>query len=129
MDGFITMAAYDSTDEIKAKADVVCSEKNDEQTIQKTVDECVKQGNGVILYITKEALDTVGDDSADVLRTTWTDLGLGNGSCLRMENIQILLSHNQKPVRCIDLRRCDRLKHRQPFFYSQDFLQKALYSL
>ena len=37
MDGFITMAAYDTTDEIKAKADVVCSGKNDEQTFQKTV--------------------------------------------------------------------------------------------
>jgi hypothetical protein len=157
MDGFITISAYDSTYEIKAKSDIVCSGKNDELTIQKAIDECVKQGkniyffngtyvidafydlkdngpkcavcfpnckreisiigqnltygkkgNGVVLYVTKEALDSVCDDTVDVLRTTWTDRGLGNGSTLKIENIQILLSHNQKPVRCIDLRRCDR---------------------
>ena len=157
MDGFITISAYDSTYEIKATTDIVCSGKNDELTIQKAIDECVKQGkniyffngtyvidafydlkdngpkcavcfpnckreisivgqnltygkrgNGVVLYVTKQALDSVGDEGADVLRTTWTDRGLCNGSTLKIENIQILLSHNQKPVRSIDLRRCDR---------------------
>ena len=52
MDGFITIAAYDRTEEIKAKADVLCSGKNDEQTIQKTVDECVKQGKNIYLFLT-----------------------------------------------------------------------------
>jgi len=43
----------------------------------------------------------------DILRTTWCRRGLGSGSCLRLENLYFSLSHNQKPIRCVDLRRCD----------------------
>lgn len=64
--------------------------------------------NGVIFYVSAEALAKIDNENTDVLRTTWTEKGLGNGSCLRIENIRINLSHNQKSIRCIDLRRCDR---------------------
>ncbi len=156
MEGFVTFAAYDSKDDIKASADVVCSGKNDELLIQKTIDECVStgknlyfyngtyviegfydfndegpktalcfpnckreitvmgqnyrygKGEGVNFYVPEAALKTVGEEGADVIRTTWTWRGISNGSALRIENIQISLSNNQSPVRCIDLRRCDR---------------------
>ena len=157
MIGAITLAAFDSTNDLKAMADMVCSGKNDEVTIQKAIHDCVstgknlyllngtyvidafydvgdngprcaiyfpncgreismigqnlsydKKGDGATFYVTPTALDSVGEDGADVIRTTWTDRGICNGSCLRIENITILLSHNQKPIRCIDLRRCDR---------------------
>lgn len=66
-----------------------------------------KDGIGVRLYVTEKALDSVEDD-VDVIRTVWTKAGISNGSALAIENISVGLSHNQKPVRCIDLRRCDR---------------------
>ena len=50
MDGFITISAYDTGDEIKATADIVCSGKNDELTIQKAIDECVKQGKNIYFF-------------------------------------------------------------------------------
>ncbi len=157
MEGFITIAAYDSQEELKLKADVVCPGKNDELIIQKAIDECVirgknlyffngtyviegfydfedggpvaalcfpnckreifvkgqnykstKQGQGVNFYVPESALETVDENGVDVIRTTWTEQGLGSGSALKINNIRIGLSHNQKPVRCIDLRRCDR---------------------
>ena len=157
MKGFITLAAYDSNEELKALADVVCEGKNDEISIQNAIDNCVysgknlyffngtyvidtfykkedggpdcaicfpnckreitltgqnltygKKGNGVVFYVPDTALELIVDQGVDLIRTTWTDLGIGNGSSLRIENIQISLAHNQKPIRCIDLRRCDR---------------------
>jgi hypothetical protein len=63
--------------------------------------------DGVVFHVTAEALETVSEQ-VDVLRTTWTDEGLCNGSVLKLQNLMFTLSHNQKPVRCIDLRRCDR---------------------
>jgi len=157
MNGFVTIAANNSTEEIKKKADFVCAGKNDELTIQKAIQKCVgenlnlylangtyeidafydfedggpkcafcfpncrreisvigqnitygKNGNGVVFHVTEKALESVGEESVDVLRTTWTPKGIQNGSSLKIENIAISLAHNQKPVRCIDLRRCDR---------------------
>ena len=157
MEGFITFAAYDSTDEMKSVADVVCLGKNDEVVIQETIDKCAKEGknlyffngtyvienfydfkdggpksalcfpnlrreisvigqnftygkknSGVIFYLPASTLEKVGEEGVDVMRSKWTERGIGNGSVLKLENIQISLSHNQKPVRCIDLRRCDR---------------------
>jgi hypothetical protein len=64
--------------------------------------------SGVIWYVPKTALDKVGKDGADVIRTAWSERGILSGRALRFENIAIKLSHNQSPVRCIDLRRCDR---------------------
>ena len=152
----ITIAANDSTEELKKCADVVCSGKNDEITIQKIINRCalekkdiyllngtyhidgfydfkdggpkaaicfpnnrqemafVGQSNpygqdgGVILYVTAKALEQIGDEGVDVIRTTWTLRGIANGSALTIENMKISASHNQKPYRCIDLRRCDR---------------------
>lgn len=78
---------------------------------------------GVCLYVPAETLACLPDatensdldanvqDTArnpvDVLRTTWCRRGLGSGSCLLLENLYFALSHNQKPIRCVDLRRCD----------------------
>lgn len=79
--------------------------------------------SGVRLYVPAEALDTLPDatetsdidanvqdtsrNPVDVLRTTWCRRGLSSGSCLRLENLYFSLSHNRKPIRCLDLRRCD----------------------
>ena len=152
----ILVAASNSTERAKKRADFVCEGKNDELVIQAAIDEATKEntnlyffngtyfidafyefedggpkcalrfpicrrdiiamgetysygkkGAGVIFYVTPTALDSV-DGEVDVIRTEWTARGLGNGSALKIENINIDLSHNQKPVRCIDLRRCDR---------------------
>jgi len=65
---------------------------------------------GVEFYVTAKALEKIDSDNYDVIRTAWTNRGLGNGSVLTIENITISVSHNQKPYRCIDLRRCDRPK-------------------
>lgn len=155
--GFITVAASDSAEELKAQADVVCTGKNDELTLQKVIDEaagsgkniyllngiyridafhdfgdggaksalcfpnCVREirfigqnfawgkgrNNGARLYVSGEALDSI-DGETDVIRTTWTKKGMSSGSLLYMENITVSLSHNQKAIRAIDLRRCDR---------------------
>ena len=67
-----------------------------------------KTDSGVILYVSHKALEQVDDIHYDVIRTAWTERGIGNGSALCIENMYIGLSHNKKPVRCIDLRRCDR---------------------
>lgn len=82
-----------------------------------------KNGEGVIFHVTAKALEDLticsAEDSnandpslnpVDVIRTTWTQYGLGSGASLRMENIKFNLSHNQKSIRCLDLRRCDRVE-------------------
>ena len=69
-----------------------------------------KNRPGVTFYVSKEALDTVGEGEYDVIRTKWAKWGILNGTILRLENIQVFLSHNQTPIRCIDLRRCDRIE-------------------
>jgi len=67
-----------------------------------------KKDDGVRLYVSAEALASIGEGECDVIRTGWSDRGLGNGSSLRMEGISVILSHNGQAIRCIDLRRCDR---------------------
>ncbi len=67
-----------------------------------------KKDNGVVFHVSKEALDSINNENTDVIRTTWTSCGISNGSALRLENLAIALSHNQTPIRAIDLRRCDR---------------------
>ncbi|MBQ7224332.1 MAG: hypothetical protein IJX06_02110 [Clostridia bacterium] len=79
------------------------------------------RSDGVRLFVTKETLDALPDavidansndvakNPVDVMRTGWSEYGLGNGSSLRLENFLVFLSYNQKPIRCIDLRRCDRI--------------------
>lgn len=66
-----------------------------------------RSNNGPRFYVTKEALDSI-DGETDVIRTTWTSKGMSNGSLLNIENLTVSISHNQKPIRAIDLRRCDR---------------------
>lgn len=67
-----------------------------------------KHEDGVRFYVSANALSTIGEEGVSVIRTTYTEIGLGSGSSLKLENLKIWLSHNQKPIRCIDLRRCDR---------------------
>ena len=153
---YVVIAAANSTDALKARADVVCSGEHDEQVIQAVIDRCARERldvlllngiyhidgfydrgdggpkaalcfpnnrqemafvgqrkpygreSGVILYVTAQALEQIDGEGYDVIRTTWTPCGLGNGSALVLENMDVRLSHNQKPVRCVDLRRCDR---------------------
>ena len=69
-----------------------------------------KHCDGVQFNVSKEALSKIDDGEFSVLRTQWNDRGIFSGAMLKMENITIVLAHNQKPVRCIDLRRCDRLE-------------------
>jgi len=67
-----------------------------------------KKDDGVIIYVSAEALDKIVEREADVMRATYTQIGLGNGSSLKLENLRVALSHNKQAIRCIDLRRCDR---------------------
>lgn len=64
--------------------------------------------NGVVLYVSLEALESAGDAGADVIRSAWTASGIQNGSSLYLENIAVVLANNQHPVRAVDLRRTDR---------------------
>lgn len=66
--------------------------------------------NGVVLYVTADALEKTGGRAVDVIRGKWTPAGIQNGSSLRLENIAIILNDNQHPVRCVDLRRTDRVE-------------------
>lgn len=159
MKKFITIAAHNTSQKMKAEADVICNGKNDQLAIQKAIEDCVlngqnicllngtyvidefydlgdggprcaicvpncnreililgqnftygKNGGGVVLHVPESVLDGIGDDGVDVLRTTWRACGLGSGAALRLENFHIALAHNQKPIRCIDFRRCDRVE-------------------
>ena len=65
---------------------------------------------GVQLDVSAEALDMIQDGDYSVLRTDWKSLGVYSGGVLKLENIIMTLAHNQKPLRCIDLRRCDRVE-------------------
>ncbi len=159
--GYIYIAASNSTEEYKSKADYVCSGTNDELIIQKAIDLCIEQDknlfilngkynidafydrsdngpataicipnahreikiigqnheygmqkrydNGVVFYVSQNALNTIKNDSVDVIRGTWTRNGIQNGSSLNMENIAVVLANNSHPIRCVDLRRTDRV--------------------
>lgn len=65
--------------------------------------------NGVVLEVSKEALDTI-DGEVDVLRTDWCFEGIQDGVSVNIENICIVLANNEHPLRCIDLRRADRVE-------------------
>ena len=65
---------------------------------------------GVQLDVSAQALDMIESGEYSVLRTEWKSLGVYSGGVLRLENIIMTLAHNQKPLRCIDLRRCDRVE-------------------
>ena len=50
MDGFITLAACDTEEDLKSLADIVCSGKNDEISIQKAIDECAATGKNLYFF-------------------------------------------------------------------------------
>ena len=91
--------------------DIIFKGQNLEYGFQRRYD------NGVVLYVTKEALDTVTEPS-DVMRSSWTKEGIQNGSGLFLENFTVILDDNQHPVRCIDLRRTDRADVKNVSLYS-----------
>lgn len=84
-----------------AHREVIIQGQNNEYGFQKRYD------NGVVLYITPDALESI-EDTADVIRGAWTDRGIQNGSSVNMNNIAVVLANNAHPIRCIDLRRTDR---------------------
>ena len=45
--------------------------------------------SGVELYVTPRALEQIDGEGYDVIRTTWTKIGLANGSALSIRNIRI----------------------------------------
>jgi hypothetical protein len=65
---------------------------------------------GVQIDVSAEALAGINEGEYSVLRTEWKEKGIYSGSVLKLENITMTLAHNQKAVRCIDLRRCDRVE-------------------
>lgn len=65
--------------------------------------------NGVVLYVSQEALGSI-DGETDVIRGRWTEVGIQNGSSLHMENISVFLANNSHKIRCVDLRRTDRVE-------------------
>ncbi|MBE7012139.1 MAG: hypothetical protein E7415_05650 [Ruminococcaceae bacterium] len=176
--GYVYVAGSNSTDEFKAKADFVCTGKNDELVIQKAIDKCVKTDknvfllngkysidalydfgdngpltticvpnahreiriiglsheygfqksfdNGVVLYVSADAIMNTEIDNADVIRNAWSDKGIQNGAALRLENLSVVLANNQHPVRCIDLRRTDRVEVKNVMLISYgDSIAKA----
>ena len=70
----------------------------------------LRYAKGVVWYVSAEALDGAPEASVDVLRSAWTTKGRQNGSSLHIENLVIILAHNQRAVRCVDLRRTDRVE-------------------
>lgn len=65
---------------------------------------------GVQFDVSAEALNKVDEGEYSVFRTEWKKTGLYSGGVLKLENITLTLEHNQKALRCIDLRRCDRVE-------------------
>ncbi|MBR3967319.1 MAG: hypothetical protein IKJ91_09635 [Clostridia bacterium] len=70
---------------------------------------------GVEFDVSEEALATIENGEYSVFRTQWKENGLYSGSILKLENFVLALAHNQKAVRCIDLRRCDRVQMKNVF--------------
>ena len=64
--------------------------------------------NGVVLYVSEKALEE-NKEQVDIIRGQWTDAGIQNGSSLHMEDISVVLANNQHQIRCVDLRRTDRV--------------------
>lgn len=65
--------------------------------------------NGVVLYVSEDALESISGET-DVIRGKWTEYGIQNGSALHMENVSVVLANNQHKIRCVDLRRTDRVE-------------------
>lgn len=100
----------------------LCFPNNRREYIFKGQNSAYSGADGVQFYLSRAALDTIEDreydanandpakNPPDVIRTTWLPKGISAGSALVLENIRISLSHNKKPIRCVDLRRCDRIE-------------------
>ena len=69
-----------------------------------------KFNNGVVLFVTEKALESIGANATDVMRSSWTHAGIQNGASLNIENIAVVLHNNQRALRCVDLRRTDRVE-------------------
>ena len=64
MKKFITIAAHNTSQKMKAEADVICNGKNDQLAIQKAIEDCVLNGQNICLlngtYVIDEFYD-LGD--------------------------------------------------------------------
>lgn len=69
-----------------------------------------KFNNGVVLFVTEKALESIGENATDVMCSGWTPAGIQNGASLNIENIAVVLHNNQRALRCVDLRRTDRVE-------------------
>ena len=69
-----------------------------------------KFNNGVVLFVTEKALESIGANATDVMRSSWTHAGIQNVASLNIENIAVVLHNNQRALRCVDLRRTDRVE-------------------
>ena len=47
---YITVAAQNSTDDFRQAANYVCTGKNDELTIQKAIDDCIRTDKNMYFY-------------------------------------------------------------------------------
>ena len=60
--------------------------------------------NGIVLYLSPEALPTDGK-SVDIVRGEWSKEGIMNGSALRFENVSVWAPDSQHALRALDLQR------------------------
>ena len=59
--GFITIAASNTHESMKAEADFICTGKNDELVIQKAIDSCIEQEKNVYLFNGRYNIDAFYD--------------------------------------------------------------------
>ena len=88
----------------RAHREIAITGQNHEYGFQKRYD------NGVVLYVCDKALSMLEEDGGDVIRGEWSAKGIQNGSSLKLENVALVLANNSHAVRCIDLRRVDRVE-------------------
>lgn len=61
--------------------------------------------NAPVLYLSQSAVKDANDTSFDILRGTWSEQGIMNGSALKMENLAVWAPNSKCRLRAIDLRR------------------------
>ena len=88
----------------RAHREIAVVGQNNEYGFQKRYD------NGVVFYVSDEAMSTLGEDGGDVIRGEWSPKGIQNGSNLNITNLAIILANNTHAIRCMDLRRVDRVE-------------------
>ena len=65
---------------------------------------------GPTFYLVPEALSCTDGESVDILRGTWSDRGIMNGSALKLENLAVWAPNPRCRLRAIDMRRVASLE-------------------